>query len=428
MEKNLQSSEKQEKVELPKIESIEAAAWRLSSIVNHTPLMKNINLSHEYNANIFLKREDLQAVRSFKIRGAYNKMSSLTSEQKQNGIVCASAGNHAQGVAFSCYTLGIKGKIYMPSTTTPQKVKSVQMFGKDFVEIILTGDTFDDAFAEAMTDCNKNNKTFIHPFDDDKVIEGQATVGLEIYKDMEEPIDYIFIPIGGGGLAAGVSSYFRQVSPSVKIIGIEPLGAPSMKASIEKGEVVTLDEIDKFVDGAAVKKVGNRNFAICKKTLDDIVLIPEGEICTNILKLYNEEGMIVEPTGALTVSALNYYKDEIKGKNIVCIVSGGNNDITRMAEINERSLLFKKLKHYFIVQFPQRAGALKEFLVNVLGADDDIFLFEYTKKTNRENGPALIGIELKNPNDYEPLINRMKEYKINYQLLNQNLDLFNMLI
>lgn len=415
-------------VKLPTIESIEAAGYRLGSVINRTPLLKCINLSNEYSANIYLKREDLQVVRSFKIRGAYNKISSLSKKELENGVICASAGNHAQGVALSCHLLGIRGKIFMPSTTTTQKVKSVEKFGKEHIEIVLTGDTYDDAFSEAVADCKRSNKTFIHPFDDEKIIIGQATVALEIYKDIDVPLDYIFVPVGGGGLIAGVASYFKQISPSTKIIGVEPEGAPSMKEAIEKGEVVTLDEIDKFVDGAAVKKVGTRNFQICQATVNNIITVPEGEVCTQILRLYNEEGMIVEPTGALTVSALNYYKDEIKGKNIVCIISGGNNDIARMAEINERSMLFKNLKHYFIVQFPQRAGALKEFLVNVLGPNDDICLFEYTKKTNRENGPALIGIELKDSNDYEPLIKRMKDYKINYRLLNSNLELFNMLI
>lgn len=415
-------------VKLPSLADFQNARVRLSNVINHTPLNENINLSNTFGAKIYLKREDLQVVRSYKIRGAYNKISSLSKEEQEKGVVCASAGNHAQGVALSCYKLGIKGKIYMPSTTTAQKIRSVKMFGKDNVEIVLTGDTFDDAFAEAMLDCEKNNKAFIHPFDDEKVIEGQGTVGLEIFQDIQEPLDYIFVPIGGGGLAAGVSSYSKQISPNTKIVGVQPLGSPSMKKAFEQGEVITLKEIDPFVDGAAVKRVGNRNFEICRQTLEDIILIPEGQICTDILMLYNQEGIIVEPAGALTVSALNYYQDKIKGKNVACVISGGNNDITRMAEINERSLLFKQLKHYFIVQFPQRAGALKEFLVNVLGPDDDICLFEYTKKTNRENGPALIGIELKNSDDYEPLIERMDRYKINYKLLNQNLELFNILI
>lgn len=415
-------------VKLPSLADFQNARVRLSNVINHTPLNENINLSNTFGAKIYLKREDLQVVRSYKIRGAYNKISTLSKEEQDKGVVCASAGNHAQGVALSCYKLGIKGKIYMPSTTTAQKIRSVKMFGKDNVEIVLTGDTFDDAFAEAMLDCEKNNKAFIHPFDDEKVIEGQGTVGLEIFQDIQEPLDYIFVPIGGGGLAAGVSSYSKQISPNTKIIGVQPTGAPSMKKAFEKGEIITLQEIDPFVDGAAVKRVGARNFEICRQTLEDIILIPEGQICSDILMLYNQEGIIVEPAGALTVSALNYYQDKIKGKNVACVISGGNNDITRMAEINERSLLFKQLKHYFIVQFPQRAGALKEFLVNVLGPDDDICLFEYTKKNNRENGPALIGIELKNSDDYEPLIERMDRYKINYKLLNQNLELFNILI
>ncbi|MFN8575810.1 MAG: threonine ammonia-lyase IlvA [Candidatus Sericytochromatia bacterium] len=413
---------------LPEIKDIELAHKRLKNVVIQSPLTKSINLSNDFNSNIYFKREDLQTVRSFKIRGAYNKLSTLSKKESEKGIVCASAGNHAQGVALSCNLLNIKGKIYMPATTTTQKISSVKRFGKDNVEIVLIGDTFDDSFAEAMKDCTENKKTFIHPFDDDKVIEGQATVGLEIFKEIDEKIDYIFLPIGGGGLAAGVSSYFKQISPETKIIGVEPKGASSMIEAIKQGEPTTLDEIDKFVDGAAVKRVGKLNFEICQKTLDDIISIPEGEICTNLLKLYNEEGVIVEPTGALAVSALNYYRDKIKNKNVVCIISGGNNDIARMAEINERAILYNKLKHYFIVQFPQRSGALKEFLNNVLGEDDDICLFEYTKKTNRENGPALIGIELKRREDFEPLINRMKEYKINYRLVNDNLDLYNILV
>lgn len=417
-----------ENMKLPSIADFQAAKVRLANVINHTPLIHSVNLSNQFEAKIYLKREDLQVVRSYKIRGAYNKISTLSPEELEKGVVCASAGNHAQGVALSCNKLGIKGKIYMPVTTTQQKIRSVKNFGGDNVEIVLVGDTYDDSFAEAMKDCEKNHKIFIHPFDDDKVIEGQGTVALEIYQDVQEPIDYIFLPIGGGGLGAGVSSYSKQISPKTILIGAEPLGAPSMKIAIEKNEVVTLDHIDPFVDGAAVKKVGYKTFEICKNTLEDIILVPEGQICTDILMLYNQEGIIVEPAGSLTVSALHYYREKIKGKTIVCIISGGNNDITRMAEINERSLLFKKLKHYFIVQFPQRAGALKEFLVNVLGPDDDICLFEYTKKTNRENGPALIGVELKDSKDYEPLIERMNKSKMNYQLVNENVDLFNILI
>lgn len=413
------------KSKLISVESIHAARLKLRDVVTHTPLMHTANFSREFGCNLFLKREDLQKVRSYKLRGAYNKISSLPKSTADKGIVCASAGNHAQGVAFSCNALGIHGKIYMPNPTTKQKVDKVKMFGKEFVDVVLTGDTFDDAYREAMEDCGRNGKTFIHPFEDEKVMEGQGTVGLEILEDAKTPIDYLFVPIGGGGLTSGVGSYFKQISPQTKIIGVEPEGAPAMYEARRQGEVVTLNEIDNFVDGAAVKRVGERTFEICREVLDDVVLVPEGKICTMILRLYNEEGIIVEPAGALTMSALDFYKDKIKGKNVVCVVSGGNNDIMRTAEIKERSMLYEGLKHYFIIRFPQRAGALREFLNHVLGPKDDICHFEYTKKNSRENGPALIGIELEKKEDYEGLVERMKKYHINFEEVNSNPNLFN---
>jgi len=320
-----------------------AAKNQLKGVVPATPLTENLNLSDEFESTILLKREDLQIVRSYKIRGAYNKMSSLTEAEKKQGIVCASAGNHAQGVAYSCNLLKIMGKIYMPKTTPKQKVKQVQLFGKSYAEIVLTGDTFDDAYAKAIADATQSNKAFIHPFDDIKVIAGQGTVGLEILESYKNPIDYVFIPIGGGGLAAGLSEVFKHLSPNTKIIGVEPEGAPAMKTAIANGKNKPLETIDKFVDGAAVKQVGNITFEICRKNLDDIILVPEGKVCTTILRLYNEEAMVVEPAGALTISALDFYKDEIKGKTVVCIVSGSNNDIERTAEIKERSLLYESI-------------------------------------------------------------------------------------
>jgi len=413
------------KSKLISIECIREAREKLKGVITHTPLMYNPNLSREYGCNIYLKREDLQVVRSYKLRGAYNKISSIPKEVAARGIVCASAGNHAQGVAYSCNALGIHGKIYMPNPTTKQKVDKVKMFGKEFVEVVLAGDTYDDAYSVAMEDCSKNGKVFIHPFEDDKVIEGQGTVALEILDDMEEPIDLLFLPVGGGGLASGAGSCFRQLSPATKIIGVEPAGAPAMKESFRQGKVVTLDEIDNFVDGAAVKRVGELTLGICREVLDDMVLVPEGKVCTMILRLYNEEGMVVEPAGALTVSALDFYRDKIKGKTVVCIVSGGNNDIMRTAEIKERSLLYEGLKHYFIIRFPQRAGALREFLNDVLGPTDDICHFEYTKKNSRETGPALIGIELVKKEDYVGLVERMKKYHINFEEVNSNPNLFN---
>ncbi len=410
------------------LESVYDAKNRLKEVVIHTPLFHNMNLSDKYEANIYLKREDLQVVRSYKIRGAYNKITSLSADDLKNGVVCASAGNHAQGVAYSCNKLGIKGTIYMPATTPSQKVGQVKMFGKSHVEVVLFGDTFDDSNFEAQKYCKENGSFFIHPFNDEKVIEGQATVGLEILEDMKEPIDYLFVPVGGGGLSSGICSVFRHLSPNTKIIGVEPTGAPSMKSALEKGEVVTLDHIDKFVDGASVKRVGELNFAICKEVLSEMILVPEGKVCSEILRLYNEEAIVVEPAGALTISALDFCKDKIKGKNVVCIVSGSNNDITRTEEIKERSLQYEGLKHYFIIRFPQRAGALKQFLVEVLGPDDDITHFEYQKKNNREKGPALVGIELKNKNDFEGLTQRLNNVGFHFEYLNENQDLLRYLI
>lgn len=410
------------------LNQIQEAKKQLQGVVMETPLSENLNLSTEFNARILLKREDLQTVRSYKIRGAYNKISTLSPEEQDQGVICASAGNHAQGVAYSCKLLQIKGKIYMPKTTPKQKIKQVKLFGGSFVEIVLTGDTFDDAYAAALADATKNKMPFIHPFDDIKVIAGQGTVGLEILESYKKSIDYVFVPIGGGGLASGLSEVFRYLSPNTKIIGVEPEGASSMKTSIENGKVTILENIDKFVDGAAVKQVGKMTFDICKKNLSDIILVPEGKVCTTILRLYNEEAMVVEPAGALTISALDFYKEKIKGKTVVCIVSGSNNDIERTAEIKERSLLYEGLMHYFMIQFPQRPGALKEFVNDILGPDDDITYFQFTKKNNREVGPAVVGLELKNKNDIIAIKTKMDNKGFEYKYLNEKQDLFHQLI
>lgn len=410
------------------VENIYKAKVRLKGIATQTPLQLNYNLSAAFDCNVFLKREDLQVVRSFKIRGAYNKMATLPASELAKGIICASAGNHAQGVALACSKLGVHGKIYMPSVTPDQKVKKVMLFGKDKVEVILIGDTFDDAFNAARADADEYDKSFIHPFDDPRIIEGQGTVGSEILEDCEHSIDYVFVPVGGGGLAAGLGSYFKQISPQTQIIGVEPTGAPAMTESIKKGEVVSLPEIDNFVDGAAVKRVGTHTFNICQHVLDDMVLVPEGKVCSTILQLYNEEGIVAEPTGSLTIAALDFYKEKIKGKNVVCIISGSNNDITRTEEIKERALLYQGLKHYFVIRFPQRAGALREFLNNVLGPQDDITHFEYTKKHNRGAGPALVGIQVKEKGDYKGLIERMEKFDVNYQHLNNSPMLFELLV
>ncbi|MFD0711929.1 threonine ammonia-lyase IlvA [Paenibacillus sp. GCM10027626] len=407
---------------------IAQAQMHIKEAAVRTPLQHNRVLSARYGCTVLLKREDLQTVRSFKLRGAYHLMKSLPEERLARGVVCASAGNHAQGVAYSCQALGIPGKIYMPSTTPRQKVSQVSFFGGSSVEVILTGDTFDDAYAKAVEACERDGMAFIHPFDDPKIIAGNGTIGKEIMEGMEVVPDYVFVTVGGGGLAAGVGAYVKAVSPATKMIGVEPEGAPSLKRAIEKGDVVTLDSIDKFVDGAAVKRVGELTFAMCRELLDDIILVPEGKACTAMLDLYNENAIVAEPAGALPIAALDFYRDQIAGKTVVCVVSGGNNDVDRMQEIKERSLVYEGLKHYFMVNFPQRAGALREFLDEVLGPNDDIARFEYTKKHNKDNGPALVGIELKYREDYEPLVERM--HKKGYQFIELNKDplLFNLLI
>lgn len=410
------------------LDKVYEARERIKNVALHTPLMKNENLSEEFSAQVLLKREDLQPVRSYKLRGAYNKIVSLTDNEKSQGVVCASAGNHAQGVAFACFKLNIKATIFMPVTTPPQKTKQVKLFGKDRVEVVLKGDTFDASFEEAKRFCDASNSIFIHPFDDDKVMAGQGTIGLELLEDTQIPIDYLFVPIGGGGLAAGVSTVFKHLSPHTKIIGVEPAGAPSMTNSIAKGINTALEDIDKFVDGASVKRVGEKTFKICKDNLEDTVLVPEGKICTTILRMYNEEAIVVEPAGALTIAALDFYKEQIKGKHVVCVVSGSNNDITRTEEIKERSLLYEGLKHYFLLRFPQRAGALKEFVNDILGPNDDIAYFQYSKKTNRETGPVVVGVELQDKADLFQIEQNLKNRNISYQYLNGNEDLFTHLI
>ncbi|QNK56969.1 threonine ammonia-lyase IlvA [Paenibacillus sp. PAMC21692] len=410
------------------LEEIMQAHMHLKDVIVRTPLQYNRVLSERYNCQVWLKREDLQIVRSFKIRGAYHLMRSLAPEDVAKGVVCASAGNHAQGVAYSCQTLGIPGKIYMPSTTPRQKVKQVSFFGGDQVEVILTGDTFDDAYSEAIAESTRSGMAFIHPFDDRKIIAGNGTVGQELMEKAESAPDFIFVTVGGGGLAAGVASYIKIVSPATHIIGVEPEGAPSLRASLDAGEVVPLDQIDKFVDGAAVKRIGDLTFAICRDLVDDVITVPEGKVCTTMLDLYNENAIVAEPAGALPIAALDAYRDQIAGKNVVCVVSGGNNDVDRMQEIKERSLIYEGYKHYFMVSFPQRAGALREFLDQVLGPNDDITRFEYTKKSNKDNGPALVGIELKHREDYEPLIDRMAKKGFQFFELNKDPVLFNLLI
>jgi threonine dehydratase len=410
------------------LENVYKAEERLKNVVVKTPLALNNNLSAVYDANISFKREDLQRVRSYKIRGAYNKMATMSQEDLGRGLVCASAGNHAQGVAFACQTMKVRGTIFMPLPTPGQKLEQVKMFGGSYIDVVLHGDTFDEAKDAAMRFCNENDGIFIHPFDDPAIIEGQATVGLEILEQSKEPVDYLFVPIGGGGLAAGICSVFQELSPQTKIIGVEPSAAASMKKALEKGRPVLLEKISRFVDGAAVQQVGNLTFELCKDVLYDMATVDEGLVCETILSLYNKDAIVVEPAGALSVAALERYKDEIKGKNVVCVISGSNNDITRMEEIKEKALLHAGLKHYFLVRFPQRPGALKTFVIDVLGPDDDITFFEYTQKNSKEKGIAVVGIALKHNEDFTPLIHNMKKYDFFVNYLNNDPSLMNLLI
>lgn len=409
------------------IERIDAAHERIKEVVVETPFLENYNLSKKYDCKIFLKREDMQVVRSFKIRGAYNKIKSLEAEQVKNGVVCASAGNHAQGVAFSCAKLKIKGTIYMPHPTPKQKVDKVKQFGGKWIDVILTGDTFDDANASALVACEEKQMAFVHPFNDVDVIAGQGTIAKEMLVQIDRPLDFLFVAVGGGGLLSGVGSYFKQLSPNTKIIAVEAAGAAALSASLQNGKLTSLDKIDSFADGIAVKEIGDVTFKIISEVISDNITVPEGAICSSILNLYNEDAIVVEPAGAVSIAALDEYKDQIQGKTVGIIVCGGNNDVNRTQEIRERALLHEGKKHYFIIRFPQRAGALRDFLY-LLGPNDDIAHFEYTKKTNRASGPALVGLELQSKSDFQALVQRMKAEGINFEHINDNPMLFEMLV
>jgi len=412
----------------PSLQGVLEAADRLEGLTRLTPLEKNKRLSVLTGASVFLKREDLQLVRSFKIRGAYNKIASLTANEKNTGIVCASAGNHAQGFAFSCQELKIKGEVFMPATTPQQKISQVRMFGGDFVNIVLIGDTYDACQKVALESAKNSGKIFIHPFDDPLVIEGQATLALEMIEQYSEVLDVLLVPIGGGGLVSGVITVFKERSPQTKIIGVEPEGAPSMQKALASGKRIALKEMDGFVDGAAVRQVGKLPFEICKSHLDELLTVPEGKICQTILDLYNKEGIVAEPAGAIAIAALDIISDQLKNKKVGVLVCGGNNDVFRMPEIQERALLYTGLKHYFLIDFPQRSGALKQFVTQILGSEDDITHFEFSKKNFRNNAPAVVGIELKNAADLTLLAERMKKHNFKFDYLNDKQSLFQFLI
>ncbi|AYX81990.1 threonine ammonia-lyase IlvA [Corynebacterium sp. MSK151] len=390
---------------------IQIAQARISSVIAATPLQFSPRLSEITGAKVFLKREDLQDVRSYKIRGAYNAMVQVTDEERAAGVVAASAGNHAQGVAYACRQLGIKGRIYVPNATPKQKRDRIAYHGRDAVEIVVVGDSFDEAAAAARADAQRTGATMVEPFDSFNTIVGQGTVAAEIIAQLSGQgltLDTICVPVGGGGLLSGVTSYLSDMSPNTQVMGVEPAGAACMRAALENNGPITLGHTDPFVDGAAVARFGDLPWHILEANRNRVhpMIAPEGAVCEAQLDLYQNEGIIAEPAGALSVAALEqmqFEPDEV----VVCIISGGNNDVLRYAEIMERSLVYRGLKHYFLVNFPQKPGQLRMFLSDVLGPDDDISQFEYLKRNNRETGAALVGIELRRASDLEELLARM---------------------
>ncbi|HEM6137029.1 TPA: threonine ammonia-lyase IlvA [Streptococcus suis] len=412
-------------------ENIEQAYEVLKRVVVRTPLDYSRYLSEKYGATIYIKRENEQRVRSFKIRGAYYAISQLSDEEKSLGVVCASAGNHAQGVAYTCQEMQIPATIFMPITTPQQKIGQVKFFGGDFVDIRLVGDTFDESAQAAQEFTKETGKTFIDPFDDENVQAGQGTVAYEIMEEAQEQtisFDQILVPVGGGGLVAGVSAYLKEHAPEIKIVGVEANGARSMKAAFDKGRPIKLASIDKFADGIAVQKVGASTYEVARKHVDKLIGVDEGWISGTILDLYSKLGIVAEPAGAATVAALEVIKDKIQGQTICCIISGGNNDINRMPEMEERALIYEGIKHYFVVNFPQRPGALREFVNDILGPNDDITRFEYIKRANKGTGPVLIGIALGNKEDYEQFLSRLEDFDPQYINLHENDSLYKMLV
>ena len=416
-------------------ESIAIAARRLEGIVVRSPLQPCPRLSARFGASVLLKREDLQEVRSFKIRGAYHLISSLSLAQRTQGVVCASAGNHAQGVAWACEHLGIDATIFMPALTPNQKVERVRHFGNSHVTIVLAGESYDDASAAALEHAQLFGATLVHPFDDILTIIGQGTIGQEIYDDLggdlglaASPLDFLLAPIGGGGLISGLAAYLKPLLPSLAVIGVEPEGSSSMHAALAAGRPVTLGTIDTFVDGAAVKRVGDLTFELCSAYLDSVSVVAEGAVCTTMIDLYQNEGIIAEPAGALAVAGLYSIAERIRGKTVVCILSGGNNDILRYPEVMERSLIHQGRKHYFLLEFIQKPGQLRAFVSEALGPNDDIVRFEYLKKTSKERGAALVGIELADAADFAPLLARMDAIGLNYRRLDSAEMLYGYLI
>jgi len=409
----------------------------LSEVVEKTPVMLSERLSGLIGAPVYLKREDMQKCRSFKVRGAYFRMSTLSEEERRRGVVCASAGNHAQGLAYACAQLKVRGTIYLPSNTPKQKRQRIETIGGDWVEQVIVDGTFDRANAQAQEAARHSGRTYVHPYDDPRTIAGQGTIAVELEEQVLSEAAAVLVPVGGGGLLSGIATWIRSRFPDIKIYGVEPTGAASMAAAMDADQIVSLPSVDPFVDGTAVGRAGELPYSIVKELVDDILVVPEGAVCTEMLDLYHSDGVIAEPAGALASAAARMYfsdpeqRNELLGGNegaIVAIVSGGNNDMTRYAEIMERSLRHEGLRHYFLVTFPQQPGALRSFLEDVLGPGDDIVHFEYTKKNNRDSGPALVGIDLADREDITGLRARMEASPLHVEELRPDSEIYRLVI
>jgi len=396
----------------------------INSHLKQTPLELHERLSKHYECEIYLKREDQQLTRSFKIRGALNKISKLTEEEKKKGIVCASAGNHAQGVALAAKIFNVPCHIFLPKITPLQKIKQIEYYSNDNCEILVDGDFFSKTLEIALKFTEENNKVFVHPFNDIDVIYGQGTIGFEIGAQMTP--DIILCPIGGGGLVSGIATYFSN--QCVQVMGVEPKNSASMKEAIDKGKIVSLENSDNFVDGASVKRVGDVTFEICKKELSDVLIVDNNRLCFDMIDLYQKDGIVTEPAGALSVSGLTEIKDKIKGKKVVCIISGGNNDVTRYPEIMEKSLQYQNLLHYYLVEFNQTPGELKKFINNIISDKDDIIRFEYIKKTNKYKGNVLIGIQVDEPTNVNEINSKLNYFNFKFQEIKRNDLLYDYLI
>jgi threonine dehydratase len=413
-------------------DDVDEARRRLSPVLPPTPLQLSDRLSARTRGPVWVKREDLQPVRSYKVRGAYNLIAQLGPAAREAGVVGASAGNHAQGLAYACGRLGVHGRVYLPRTTPRQKRDRIAVLGGDLIDIRVLGNTYDDAAAEAAADVARTGATLVPAFDHPWTVAGQGTAVAEAFEQLEQlgraRPEVVVIPVGGGGLLAGTATWLSERHPDVRLVGVEPAGAACMAAALQAGEPVTLPEIDGFVDGAAVRRAGSITYPIIRDTKVEVVAVAEGRVCTEMLELYQSDGIIAEPAGALAAAALGDVVRPQPGASVLVLLSGGNNDVSRYAEVVERALIHEGRKHYFLVDFPQEPGALRRFLDDVLGPDDDITLFEYVKRSNRETGPALVGIELGSPDDLPALLLRMEASPPNIEKIPADSPLFRYLL